>query len=76
MLFKDYRTQKQSFTMTATVLTFLLVIATFLGTVTHAIDESTVWAAIAFHVIYVGLYWNKRIKATRDGIEFGRDNKE
>lgn len=75
MLVKDYKTHQKSFTVTAVLLTFLLVIICFVGVVTHAIQDNIIWAALGFHSIYVGLYWNKRVRAGSDGIELSTEEK-
>ena len=76
MLVKDYQTHRKSFTVTGTVLTFLLVIVAFVVIVLYATDPEILWAALAFHTVYVGLYWNKRVRASKDGIEFYREEVE
>lgn len=79
ILFKDYATQKKSVTFTGLVITFALACtAVTINLVLLAQQKSTstalIWASLGLMVPFVGLYWNKRIRASATGIELGGSN--
>lgn len=73
MLLKDYATGKKSLTTTNTVISFFFVFLVFAVVIEKNAPIELVWAAIAFHATYQALYWNKRVRAGKDGIEVTND---
>ena len=73
-LFKDYQTSQKSLSVTGLILTFLLVVACIVGAAMEKINENILWFVLAFHGTYVALYWNKRVRSSRDSTEIGGKN--
>lgn len=74
LLMRDPITRKKSLTVTMLSITFLLTAATIACNLFQIIDNSAlVYAALAFHMPYVAVYWQKRVRAGKDGIEFLSD---
>lgn len=66
---------KNKLAIAGLVATFTLVVASLICLLSGVIqDTGPVYAAAAVHVIYVAVYWHRKIKAGKDGLEFGDDN--
>jgi predicted ferric reductase len=67
---KDYKTGRKSLTLSAVVLTFILVVVSVMLTLTNLVTrDAVVWQCIAFHAFWVAIYARKRIKASVTGVE-------
>lgn len=76
ILFKDYSTGKKSLTVTGLVLSFLVSLAYLIGIFTKVLDNRATgedvaggFLALSFMGIFVALYWQKRVKFSKDGLE-------
>lgn len=74
LLFKDYSTGKKSFTITGTIITFLLTVISVvmnLVLMSKGLEPYPVMtmACLAFFSVFAALYWNKRFRASTSGIE-------
>lgn len=69
---KDYKTKQESWTFTATVISFFaFIIILFLTGADVIKNEAVLWASMGATFIFFAIYKNKRIKASSSGIEFG-----
>lgn len=71
ILFRDYTTTKKSLTVTGLIFTFLMTLFCFAGVALGYIADSILWPVLAFHGSYIAIYWNKRLRASAGGLEFG-----
>lgn len=72
---KDPKTQKKSITVTCLFVTFCLVLVCFWYYLTGIIkDTGIIYSALAFHGSYIAVYWNKRARINKEGIDFGNDS--
>lgn len=76
LLLKDYQTQKKSLTVTCFIITFLfafvsglILLARVYKGVLRAEDIFFGFYSLSFLGIFVSLYWNKRVRLSRDGVE-------
>lgn len=76
LLFKDYSTGQKSFTVTGLVFTFLISLGFFIAILIKVIkgnntfeDVASGFMALAFVSLFASLYWNKRVRASKDGLE-------
>lgn len=68
---KDPKTNQKSITVTLLFLTFILVVVAVVCRIYGILEDSgVIYAALAFHIPYIAVYWQKRIKAGPSGIEF------
>lgn len=75
----DYRTKKKSITVTAWATTFLLAFVVIVLTVVGHINGGwvipvpLVLTVIGYNLSYMALYWNKRVRASTDGLEISNE---
>ena len=69
ILIKDYASMKRSFTITGLVVTFVLSISAIIYSFFSPFNPEILWGSLAMHFSYVGLYWNKRVRADRMEVE-------
>lgn len=68
---KDPITNKKSVTITLLALSFLVVLVAVGCRLYGAIDDNgPIYAALAFHLPYIAVYWNKRFTAGKEGVTF------
>jgi len=80
LLFKDYQTSKKSLTVTCVVISVTITWALILIEAWHrcngeASETGAIWASVSFSGVFVGVLWNKRIRANKDGIAVDGDCK-
>lgn len=73
-LITDYQSRRKSFTITGLVISFLCVFALTISSLFLNVNEGIFWAVLTWHVSYIALYWNKRVKAGVSGVEFNDSN--
>lgn len=67
--------KKQSITVFLLFATLFVALLAVAASIFGWIDSSMpVWAAIGLHVVYVGVYYKKKLKAGKDGIEIEDDD--
>lgn len=81
LLITDYKTGKRSLTVTCFVISFLFALVVE-GTLLYKLLNSKLdigevafgFYSLSFMGIFVSLYWNKRVRLSKDGLEI--DNYE
>lgn len=80
LLLKDYHTGKKSLTVTCFVISFLFSVITevillykLLNSKVGIGDIAYGFYSLSFTGIFVSLYWNKRVRFSKDGLEISND---
>ena len=78
ILMKDSKTGKKSLTVTCVVTTLLLTQISIIANIYLMIigkepSPSLIWACMGVCTPFVGILWNKRVRADKDGISLESD---
>lgn len=75
IMFKDYNTGKKSITISGLIVTFILTVLSIIINLWLMVEDgrepfpAMTWTCIGLFSVFAGLYWNKRFRASKDGIE-------
>lgn len=80
-LFKDYSTGQKSLTITGLVVSFFIALTNNIILVDKLLKDKITYETVAFAFytlafmgIFVGLYWNKRVRISKDAIEISDES--
>lgn len=80
-LFKDYLTNKKSITVTVLIISIMMtwgsiILNAVLLAIGRNTDTNLIFASMTMTAPMLGLYWNKRVRVSKDGLTFEKESNE